>query len=120
MNKELMGQVYKQLDIFLQACMSNDDGAAMIIDESLSNIKKLFDDKTLNEGLEEFKKEFETSLIDIENNLVHDVKTHVDSLKGDILREYINQADTDAITAYDTFMDKVKTFIILYIKTVKV
>lgn len=118
MKKELMGLVYKQLDIFLDACMAKDERAELVLDESLTNIKKLFDDKELDKGLDDFKTEFENNLTSIEKITLDHIRTAEEITTLDDVRQYIAKADTDAIGAYTKFIDDIKTYIILYIKAV--
>ena len=114
-----MPEVYKQYSIFLEACMGNDERAEFIKDESLNNIKNIFDDKKLNEALDDYKKEFDTALNDIDIALVKAVKA-AEAATGSDIRQAIAEADRQAYEAYTTFLDNIKTFISLYIKAVKV
>ena len=103
MNKELMAQIYKQYDIFLAACMSNEEGSTAIIDESLDNIKKIYNEEDFTNGLEVIKKTFEDSVVNTDD-----------------LRLKLAAEEKKNVEAYTAFMDDLKKFVTIYIKTTKI
>jgi len=102
MKKELMTEAYKQISIFLEACMTPNERAEFLQDESLTNLRILFDDKTFNKELDDYKKDFEKKLIDI----------------TEITQQY-QEAEKTNLAAYQEFIQNIKEYIVLYYKTVK-
>ena len=102
MEKMLMGEVTKQIGIFLDACITNDERSDFVKDESLNNLKKLFNDPKFNSALDSLKNDFNKKLIDT----------------TELLQQY-QEAERNNIEAYTEFIDLIKTLIISYLKNLR-
>ena len=80
----------------------------------------MIDDPKFNEGLDDYKNEFDKALNNNEKELIEYIQSHVDALTGDMLRQSIADADRKAYEAYLQFIDNIKNFVTLYIKALKV
>jgi len=113
--------VTKQLDYLYEGMMNiGKPGMDRVIDQAIINLKDLFsEDKKFAAELDEYKQKSEKEVKDIENKALEALRTSLDIKTLDDAIFHINKANTKRGATYDEFMNKVKSFITVYIQGVK-
>ena len=102
-----------QVEQLLEAIAKSDMRGINI---SLNNIKEIITDETFHKGLNEYQKEFENFTQEVEKNVINAVKNPSEIKTMDDILNIVNQGIKDSGSAYGEYIDKIKTYILEWIK----
>lgn len=116
MSYDMSVHIPTQMEFLLNALVKGDE---RVIDITIGNIKNILNDDNFTKDLDDYKTKFDKTLAGIEKNALERVKNGSDIKTLDDIVYLLNQVETQRITAYNDFINNVKTFIILYMKMIK-